>query len=376
MMLVIWSTFVPSDRTSPGRYLRRLLARLLFLPPFLLLQGLHWLGFLFDGLLFRGYRRVVVRSPLFVLGAPRTGTTFAHRLLALDRRWTTFSTWECLFAPSVTERYLWTGLARLDRAIGRPAERLAGVVGRRLLAGIDDVHPLGLQTPEEDYFCLSPLLRCFVLVVPFPEARWIWQMAEFDRVLDPVERRRIMRFYHGCLQRHLYFQGVERRLLSKNASFAGMTASLLETFPDCRILRCTREPVAAARSQFNALVPGLKLFGIPPDDPVFRDRLIDRLAFYHRHLDEVLGALPRGRWAELSMTALGNDAEAAVLAACRELGIAVGASYQAELARVAAAARGHRPAFAPPLDVSGLDAATLRRRLGGGRRSQEELTPC
>jgi hypothetical protein len=375
-VLVIWRTFVPVDAPSPARYAHRLLARLIFLPPFLLLQAMHWIGFLVDELVFRGYRRVEVRAPLFVLGLPRSGTTCVHRLLALDDRWATFSTWECLLAPSVTERVLWSGLARIDRALGRPVARLAGAAGRRLLGRIEAVHPLGLTAPEEDYFCLTPLLLCFVLIVPFPEARWVWRMGEFDRALDPVARRRIMRFYRGCLQRHLYFHGPGRRLLSKNAAFAGMVASLIETFPDCQVIRCTREPVAAARSQFNALRPGLRLFGTAPGNPAFRDRLVDRLVYYHHHLDEVLPSLPPGRWTRLSMADLGSDAESAILSACDALGVAVDDRYRGDLARAAAGARGHRPAGGPPLETLGLSGDGLRRRFAGPGPAGEALGGC
>ena len=32
----------------------------------------HWLGLLLDEILFRGYRRVAVERPVFILGVPRT----------------------------------------------------------------------------------------------------------------------------------------------------------------------------------------------------------------------------------------------------------------------------------------------------------------
>ena len=95
-------------RPYPGvaRHLQRLLVVALALPPFACLQLLHWIGFALDEILFRGYRDIEIRQPTFVLGVPRSGTTFLHRLLAHDPQFTTFSTWECFFAPSISERYV------------------------------------------------------------------------------------------------------------------------------------------------------------------------------------------------------------------------------------------------------------------------------
>ena len=80
---------------------------LFFVPALLLLQGAHWVGFLLDDLFFRGYRNITVRDPLFVVGLPRSGTSFLQRVLAQDsERFTTLRLWELILAPSVTERML------------------------------------------------------------------------------------------------------------------------------------------------------------------------------------------------------------------------------------------------------------------------------
>ena len=151
-------TLRPGPAEPTGAFLRRLLVIALFLPPFALIQVVHWIGLLLDEVLFRGYRRVEIREPLFVLGVPRSGTTHLHRVLAQDPQYTTFSTWECLFAPSVAERRLWLGLGWIDARLGRPLGRLFGWLERRAFAGLVEVHSMGLADPEEDYFALMPVL--------------------------------------------------------------------------------------------------------------------------------------------------------------------------------------------------------------------------
>lgn len=266
---------------------RRVAVLALCLPPFLALQLMHWIGFLLDEVLFRGYRRIDVREPVFVLGVPRSGTTFMHRLLAEDPAFTTFSMWECLFAPSIAERYLWRGVAAIDRRIGRPLGRLAGLIERRVSRSMDGIHPTSLRAPEEDYLVFLPLFCSFILIVPFPEAEWVWRMARFDRNVDQTERIALIRWYRRCLQKHLYVNGRDRTILSKNASFAGMAGSLVDAFPGCRLVICERDALQAVASQFNSLAGGLRLFGVSPDAPRFRRRLLDCLDFYYENLARV-----------------------------------------------------------------------------------------
>jgi hypothetical protein len=179
---------------------RRVLVMLAFLPVFALAQGIHWLGFLLDELLFRDYRRVRIREPLFVLGVPRSGTTNLHAVLARDPQFTTFTTWECLFAPSVSQRLFWRTLGRLDAKLGAPLRRLLGVAEQRFFASLDDVHAMSLSSPEEDYFALMPVLSCFILVLAFPRAAHLWRMGSFDRDMPAAERRRLLAFYADALR--------------------------------------------------------------------------------------------------------------------------------------------------------------------------------
>ncbi len=366
-------TVLPTRFPGAARYARRVAVGIVFLPALVLLQALHWLGFLLDELLFRGYRRVEIRDPVFVLGTPRSGTTYLHRLLAADSRYTTFTTWECLFAPSITERKFWSELASADRFLGAPFARSLGALGRTALRWIDDKHPLGLAEPEEDYFCFLPLLACFILVVPFPEARWVWRMGTFDRDLPAAERQRLLTWYRRCLQRHLYAHGTDRTLLSKNAAFAGMARSLAREFPDARIVVCERDAVEVIASQFNSVTDGLRLFGVPPDDRLFRRRLLDCLDFYYRNLEALRRDLPPGRIASAPMIELAADPAALVRRLYQRLGLTVTDSLEERLGELQR--RGpHVPAPAPPLSSWGIDISEVVWRFAAWTRKKEPQT--
>lgn len=349
----------PPRSSSARRTLRRALVMLVFLPAFGLLQLTHWLGFAVDAILFRGYRKVVVREPLFVTGVPRSGTTMLHRTLCDDEQYTTMTTWECLFAPSVAERKLWRGLAAADRLVGAPLARLLAWLEKRALSGLDEVHGVRLAEAEEDYFVLMPLLRCFILIVPFPYAPWVWEMGRFDSAVAPEQRRRIMRFYHDCIRRHLYVHGTDKRYLCKNASFPPLLASLHNEFPDARFVYCLRDPREVVPSQLSSLRDGMEFFGNDPYDERFRDRLLGQLAHYYDRL--INSPVPDGQYVRMPMDRLKNDIHEAVRDIYRRLSLPLSEQFDAVLRLRADAARAYRSGHRYSLAEFGLDDSRLRR---------------
>ena len=341
---------------------RRVLVMLAFLPIFALAQGIHWLGFLLDELLFRDYRRVRIREPLFVLGVPRSGTTNLHAVLARDPQFTTFTTWECLFAPSVSQRLFWRTLGRLDAKLGAPLRRLLSMAERRFFASLDDVHAMSLSSPEEDYFALMPVLSCFILVLAFPQAAHLWRMGSFDRDMPAAERRRLLDFYADALRRHLYVHGQDKRLLSKNAAFAAMANSLAAQFPDARFLVCLRDPLQTVPSQLSSIRAGLRFFGVPADSAPLRERFIEQLAFYYQNLRTLAETQAPARTVTTTLPQLKADLAGTVRSAYGRLGIPLRQDFTATLSAAAAPARAYRSSHHYQLAELGLDAATIARR--------------
>jgi hypothetical protein len=342
MLLLAWRSLWPSTNQGAGPSLRRVLVMAGFIPVFTLLQLIHWVGLLLDEILFRGYHRVEIREPVFVLGVPRSGTTHLHRVLARDPQYTTFSTWECLFAPSVTERRILMGVGWLDTRLGRPLHRLLGALERRAFGRLDQVHAMGLGDPEEDYFALMPVLACFILVLPFPTDPYLWRMGTFDRDMPDDERARIMAFYRRCLQRHLYVHGPEKRLLSKNAAFAPLAGSLREAFPDARFIVCLRAPTETLPSQLSSLESGIRFFGVLDVVPDFHERLARQLGFYYENLERALDDLPEDRCTWVTMSALKVDLVMTLETVYARLGLLLEGPFRACLTEEAALSRGYR----------------------------------
>jgi len=336
-----------------------------FLPLFGAIQTLHWLGFLLDELLFRGYREITVGKPVFVVGVPRSGTTFLHHVLAKDEQFTTFRTWECLFAPSIIERKICLGLAQIDNRFGRPLGRLVKGLEKHILGSLEDIHAMTLNAPEEDYFVFMPILACFILIVPFFYTESIWRMAFFDRDMPERRKQWIMTYYKRCLQKHLYVHGSNKRLLSKNPSFSSLVGSLNRTFPDGCFICCVRNPLKTFPSQLSSLKSGLKLFGIDPYSEIFKNRMLDVFLFYYDNLMRVLSAVPLHRHVFLRIEVLKSDLTHTIRRAYQQLGISLDPDFISQLRLDDTRGRSYASKHIYSLEQFGLDEITLRKRFAG-----------
>lgn len=325
-------TWKPSAASREGRYsLFRLVVMALFWPIFALVEAFNGFCMLLDYLLFPRFRQVEVRSPLFVVGVPRSGTTFLHRLLAKDDdRFTSMTLAELIFAPAITQKMIWRVVGQLDQALGGWLRKFVDKIDRMILGGLDDVHQTGLWSPEEDYLGLIPTLGCFILVLPFP-FQSMWRLSYFDRDIEKDEQDRILNAYHRLVQRHLYFKGEQYILLSKNPSFTPMICGLSERYTDGRFIGCFRNPTKAIPSQINSMLIGARLFDGRVDDDFWRDGLTDMLKFYYRHLLAELPRMPQGRGAISVMEKLAKEPLETVESLYQQLNLEMTEAYREQL---------------------------------------------
>ncbi len=315
---------------------RRSLMFGLAVPVFLLLQSLHWLGFLLDELLFRRYRSVIVHRPIFISGIPRSGTTHLHRVLARHDQVTSMTTWECILAPSITERYLWRFLGRVARPLGR----WLAVSRWPFFKEMSTIHTLGLSEPEEDFLALLPINACFLMVVLFPEEASLWRLARFDASVPESRRRVVMKFYRRMVQKHLFFHGEHQRYLSKNPSFASWLGSLKKRFPDACFFLCTRPPEKTLPSQLSSLYPGWRLIHGPFYTPAFEQRVVSMLAGYYRDVAHFKRFALQA--VEVPMARLTKDLESTVEDLCGQADLPVTPAFERALVEEVVASKRYR----------------------------------
>jgi len=339
--------------------------RLLLLLPtaavLLAVQVAHAAALALDEIWFPGYRDVAVREPLFVVGLPRSGTSQLQEILADDPRFTSTLLWQLVLAPAVCQRRLVQRLVGLDARLGGPGRGLLEGVERVLFRFMDEVHPVRLDEPEEDYLLLWPLFACFLLVVPFPRSERVWALTRIDDWPAP-DRRRLARTYRRLVQRHLHEAEPGRRLLSKNPSFTPFVRTLVEEFPDARVIGCVRDPRRVVPSLLSSLEGGAHAFGWSPADPGFRERLVDMLVDFGARLLRYESDGDASRYATLVLRDVRADLLASVTGVYDRFGWSPDPSFVQALERRAAAARRHTSRHTYALADYGLDAADVESR--------------
>lgn len=323
------TSFLPVQNGPYPRFsLQRLLVMAVFWPVFLGYLGITWLCLALDHLLFPGFRRINIKQPVFVIGIPRSGTTFLHRLFAGDRqRFTTMTLQELLFAPSISQRMIWRLLAKLDACLGSPLQKVLRWSENKIFAGLDGVHNTRLSDPEEDYLALIPILQCFLLILPFGDPE-LMRLSRFDTQASPQQKQNLIRFYRGLIKRHLYVHGADKTFLSKNPSFTPMLQTLANGFADARFIGCVRNPNQAVPSQISSILIGARLFSGSTNTNWWRDELMSMLAYYYHHLLTALPATAKSNQALVKMEQLSSQPLQVIDKLYQQFGLSLSNGYR------------------------------------------------
>jgi hypothetical protein len=318
-----------------------------------------------DLLLFPGFLRVAVREPVFIVGHARSGTTLLHQLMSRDaERFSVFLTWE-LFFPAICQKKLVRLIARLDERWfrGSWARRIRAWEDRKFAKG-RQMHPMSLTGPEEDEFVLAPSCASGVWVLVFPYWRELQHLYYTDD-MAPARRKRLLRFYRACVQRQLYLNGGEKVHLSKNPTFSGKVASLIETFPGARFVVCMRNPLETIPSLLKLMTRNWKAGRCPPERIEESRRLLAEQSYHtYRHPIEVLSAHPDVRWTLVDYRDLVESPKRTVRSVYDVLGLEMTAGYEAVLDDEETRSRSHRTEHVYSLGEFGLDHQQIRERLG------------
>jgi len=195
--------------------------------------------------------------------------------------------------PSITQRCIFGLLARLDAFIGGPCQKLLRRLDARTLKRLK-LHPFSLFDPEEDehilFYAWSTMLAGFV----FPYLDELPQYQYFDTAIPQAERQRIMAFYKACIQRHLYATGA-RFYLAKNPLFSAKIESLLETFPDARVIYLVRDPLAVVPSTVSLFHYAWRLFSQPPVRYPHAEEILEWTKYWYEHPLNVIDRDRSGR---------------------------------------------------------------------------------
>jgi hypothetical protein len=295
---LFWRTTYRSffaSKNTPARLTRkRIIFLLMFYTVWPIGQLIHWFCFFLDDILFPGHKTQKIEKPLFIIGNLRSGSTFLHRLLSRDdQTFTSLTTWDIYLTPSVTQKKITQFFSHLDRKLGGHLHRFLYAFDKRTL-GQFKIHRISFFQPEEDENILLHIWDSFWVSFLFPFMDELPNYQHFDEALSPERKRRIMTFYKSMLQRHMYATG-KKYFVAKNPAFSPKIETLLEIFPDARIIYLARNPLDMLPSTISWINYARRVFTEPKEKYLYLEEIVDLTQHWYRYPLQYLDAHPSPR---------------------------------------------------------------------------------
>jgi omega-hydroxy-beta-dihydromenaquinone-9 sulfotransferase len=203
-----------------------------------------------DHLIYPHHRTQPIDRPIFIIGNPRSGTTFLHRLLLGAGGMAAFELWEMLF-PAITARKLLGGVVpRLDRL--SPARYHA--------SDVHDTSLRGIETDDVAWFFRTldgPFAWAYFLAW---QDKWGSELSRHEFGIDdvaPREERRFFSYYEACWRRNLTLKRANR-ILVKSSMLTFRLDALLRRYPDAKLVYVIRDPVEVIPSGMSLLASVLE----------------------------------------------------------------------------------------------------------------------
>ena len=203
-----------------------------------------------DYVFYPGHRKQAIDRPIFIIGNPRSGTTFLHRLLLGAGDMAALELWEMMF-PAITARKLLGGIVpRLDKL--SPA--------RYHPSDVHDTSLRGIETDDVAWFFRTmdgPFAWAYFLAW---QDTWGSGLSRREFGIDgvtPREEDRFFNYYDACWRRNLTLKRANR-VLAKTSMLTMRLEAVLRRYPDCKLVYVIRDPVEVIPSGMSLLASVLE----------------------------------------------------------------------------------------------------------------------
>lgn len=238
----------------------------------------------------RSFRKVgrieLPKSPVFIIGHWRSGTTHLHNLFTCDPQFAYVKAFHCVAAQSFLGA---RSLVYRSLAKRMPSERPMDAVR------------FGLEEAQEEEFAMSRISEMsFLHAYYFPRKleqifrNWVL----FDDITEK-QRDRWKRTYGWFLRRVIADQG-PKPLCLKSPPHAARIPTLLEMFPDAKFIHIYRNPYVVQQSNNNLWRKFLDAFALHNVEwNTIEDQNFGVYSRLHERLYNDIDRIPSGQFAEV-----------------------------------------------------------------------------
>lgn len=244
-----------------------------------------------------------IRSPIVILGLPRSGTTKLHRMIAADPAMQKLPLWRLLhpvraLTPSPPGSAIDPRLAAAEQFVAAMRERSPDTYA---------AHPMLADEPDEEYFVMELSFLSYINTSSF-------HAPSYEAWLD---RQPFDSWYEWLRKLLQYVQHTDgaagRPWVLKAPHHLGYLPLLFEHFPDATVVHCHRDPTTAV-SSFCALLHASRRSTSANADPADVGRYA--LRSYGRRMQSYqrdrTALETRHRFVDLSYRDIVGDAPAAI----------------------------------------------------------------
>jgi len=207
---------------------------------FMIYSAFTIITLLLDHIFFPKFRKVEVKKPVFIIGHPRSGTTFLHHLFTQTDEMAAFKAWHILF-PGLTARVL---LKPLVHFLVRNK--------KAVIVPESTGHEIALDRIEEEemLFIHKHDTQFLIAGTPLGFIADDYKSLRFHDLQPWARRIKSARFFKKCFQRHIYYSG-KKQVFAQTHFSTHRIKTLLEVFPDARFIYMDRTPYETLPSYFS-----------------------------------------------------------------------------------------------------------------------------
>jgi hypothetical protein len=277
---------------------------------------------LLDNIFFPKYRQVKIEKPIFLIGHPRSATTFFHEILTSTAEFLVFDNWE-IHNPSLIIKKLVRGnntLKIISNFISdfRHTPHRIKLEIKNHQAGIKgkiQEHKLrsGFIGQEEEMLFQNILDTQFIaLATPIGFSENGFPELCFNDE-QPHQEKSVL-FLKNCFKRQIYHRGRKQIIAKMNFSLFRIK-TLLKFFPDAKFIFLVRSPLETIPShlslQYFVLKRHYGLENIPPAklERFLANRYKYNLLFYKEFINILSnnGVIPKDQFLEITYDSIKND---------------------------------------------------------------------